>query len=39
VKPLLVRHGLRLRFEEVVDHDDFEKPPDGASPSDRATAT
>jgi DNA repair photolyase len=37
VQPLLTKHGLRLRFEEVIYHDDFKKLPDGASPSDRAT--
>jgi DNA repair photolyase len=37
VKPLLVKHGLRLRFEEVVYHDDFKKLPAEASPADRAT--
>jgi DNA repair photolyase len=37
VQPLLTNHGLRLRFEEVIYHDDFKKLPDGASPSDLAT--
>ena len=37
VEPLLVKHGLRLRFEEVIYHDDFKKLPDGTSPSDRTT--